>query len=89
MLREGEHDEFWRVMKMFADSRFNFSIKDFPPTIQTQFANLDPKREKNYASLVSDIHSLDGDVFDVQSIGKLDFEETGYELLKLVSRLST
>ncbi len=86
MLREGERDEFWRIVKMFADSRFNFSIKDFPPTIQTEFARLGPNRQKDYASLVADIHNLAGDVFEVRGIGGITFEGKNHELLKLVSR---
>ncbi len=88
MLREGERDEFWRVVKMFADNRFNFSIKDFPPAVQTEFARLGPNRQKNYASLVADIRNLAGDVFEVHGIGTLSFGGKGHELLKLVSRLS-
>jgi murein peptide amidase A len=86
MFRHGEHDEFWRVVKMFADSRFNFSIKDFPQTVQTEFANLGPTRKKNYVSLVGDAHSLSGEVFSVQSTGGMNFEGKDHELFKLVSR---
>src|SRR5579862_2575231 len=89
MLREAERGEFWRVVKMFADGRFNFSIKDFPLGVQTEFAGLGPKRQKEYASLVADINSLAGDVFNVQSIGRINFERKEYELLKLVSRPSS
>ncbi len=89
MLREGERDEFWRVVKMFADSRFNFSIEDFPQTVQTEFASLGPNRRKDYASLVADIHSLAGDVFQVHGIGGINFEGKNHELLKLVSRSSS
>ncbi|MGD0058711.1 MAG: M14 family metallocarboxypeptidase [Verrucomicrobiia bacterium] len=88
MLRDGERDEFWRVVKMFANGCFNFSIKDFPPAIQTEFANLGPKRQKDYASLVADIHNLAGDVFQVRGIGEITFEGKNHELFKLVSRPS-
>src|ERR1039457_6851265 len=88
MLRDGDRDEFWRVMKMFADSRFNFSIKDFAPAIQTKFASLGPNRRKDYTSLAADIHNLASDVFEVHGIGGINFEGKNHELLKLVSRPS-
>ena len=88
MLRDGQRDEFWRVVKMFADSCFNLSVKDFPPAIQTEFASLGPNRQKDYASLVAGIHNLAGDVFQVHGIGGINFERENYELLKLVSRAS-
>jgi hypothetical protein len=58
MLHEGERDEFWRVMKMFADSRFNFSAKDFPPAIQAEFASLGPNRQKDYVVLLEQFHQV-------------------------------
>lgn len=88
MLQKGERDEFWRVVKMFADKRFNFAIEDFPPAMQAEFAGLGPSRLKDYASLVADIHSLAGDVFEVHRIGGINFKGKNHELLKLVSRPS-
>jgi len=88
MLRGGERDEFWRVLRMFADSRFNFSIKDFPSVVQTEFTSLGSNRQKDYASLVADIHNLASGVFEVRGIGEISFEGNAYEILKLVSRLS-
>src|SRR6266446_3792213 len=46
MIREGEHDEAWRVLKMFADGRFNFRLQDFPPSVQGNFNELGSTREK-------------------------------------------
>jgi protein MpaA len=88
MLADGERDEFWRIVKMFADNRFNFSIKDFPPVVQHEFASLGPNRQKDYAALVANIHNFAGDVFKIHGIGDISFEGSNYELLKLVSRLS-
>jgi hypothetical protein len=58
MFRHGDHDEFWRVVKMFADSRFNFSLKDFPQTTQTEFAKLGANRRKDYASLLDQFREI-------------------------------
>ena len=88
MIGEGERDEVWRIVKMFADGRFNFAVHDFPAKIQTEFAKLGPNRQKSYASLVADIRALQGDVFDVQGIGKLKFDGKDYEFLKIVNRPS-
>jgi hypothetical protein len=88
MLAEGERDEFWRVVKMFADGRFNFSVEDFPPAIGSEFAGLGADRQKDYATLVADIHNLAGEVFQVHGIGGMNFEGKNHELLKLVSRPS-
>jgi murein peptide amidase A len=88
MLRDGERDEFWRIVKMFADKRFNFMMGDFPTAIQTEFANLGIDRQKDYASLVANIHNLAGDVLEVHGIGGINFEGKNHELLKLVSRPS-
>lgn len=88
MIGEGERDEVWRVMKMFADGRFNFAVQDFPGKIQTAFASLGPARQKSYASLAADIRTLQSAVFDVQGIGGLKFAGKDYEFLKVVSRPS-
>src|SRR5882724_9457546 len=74
MVGEGEHDETWRVLKMFADGRFNRSLQDFPPALQSEFRSLGPARQKDYATLTNAIHVLRNDVFDVQGIGKLNCE---------------
>ncbi len=86
MIGEGERDETWRVLKMFADGRFNAALHDFPPSLQTEFRNLGPTRRKDYNSLATTIRSLGKDVFDVQEIGQLNFEEKEYDFLKVVSR---
>ncbi len=88
MIGEGERDEVWRVLKMFADGRFNFAVHDFPINIQTAFVDLGSNRHKEYASLVTDIRALQGAVFDVQGIGNLKFAGKDYEFLKVVNRPS-
>lgn len=88
MIGEGERDEVWRVLKMFADGRFNFAVQDFPAKIQTEFGNLGLNRQKEYGSLAADIRALQSDVFDVQEIGSMKFEGKDYEFLKIVSRPS-
>ena len=85
MLGEGERDEMWRVLKMFEDGRFQHTLPDFPPALQTEFRNMGSSRKKAYGSLVEAVHALGKDVFDVQGIGKLSFEGRDYELLKIVS----
>jgi hypothetical protein len=86
MLGGGDQDEFWRIVKMFADGRFNFGLDDFPRTVQTEFARLGPRRVKSYSLLGGEIRALAGDVFHVQPIGALTFEGQEHELLKLVTR---
>jgi protein MpaA len=86
MMGEGERDEPWRVLKMFADGRFNCALQDFPPALQSEFRSMGPTRRKDYSSLVAAIRVLGKDVFDVQGIGRLNFEGREYELLKIVSR---
>jgi hypothetical protein len=88
MLAEGEHDEVWRVLTMFADSRFNFSVKDFPSAVQREFRTLGRTREKDYALLAADMRALAGDVFTVQEVGLLECERKQYQLTKLVTRPS-
>lgn len=86
MIGEGERDEVWRVLKMFADGHFQHTLQDFPPTIQSEFRNLGPSRRKDYNILAAAIRALEKDVFDVRGIGRLNFERREYELLKIVSR---
>src|SRR6266436_7711805 len=58
MVGEGERDETWRVLKMFADGRFNCSLQDFPRALQSEFRSLGPSRQKDYGSLVTAIRAL-------------------------------
>lgn len=88
MLGEGERDETWRVLKMFADGRFQHTLQDFPTALQSEFHSLGQSRKKDYGSLAAAIHTLGKDVFDVQQIGQLNFEEKKYDLLKIVSHPS-
>ena len=86
MMGEGERDETWRVLKMFADGRFQHTLQDFPPTLQSEFRSMGPSRQKDYGSLVAATRVLGKDVFDVRGIGRLNFESREYELLKIASR---
>ena len=86
MVGEGEIDETWRVLKMFADGRLNRALQDFPPALQSEFRNMGSSRQKDYGSLATAIRVLGKDVFDVQGIGWLNFESREYELLKIASR---
>jgi hypothetical protein len=88
MIGEGERDETWRVLKMFADGRFQHTLQEFPTTLQSEFRSLGPLRQKDYHSLAAAIRTLGNDTFDVQQIGRLDFESRQYELLKVVSHPS-
>jgi hypothetical protein len=80
MFAAGEIDEGWRVLKMFADGRFNFSLGDFPVSVAQRFASLGERR-KHYAPLLERINGL-GDAFDVRKLGAVE----GHDLVKLVSR---
>src|ERR1035437_4861556 len=73
MMGEGERDETWRVLKMFADGRFNSALQDFPPTLQSEFRSMGSTRQKDYGSLAAAIRALGNAVFDVQGIGRLNF----------------
>jgi hypothetical protein len=88
MIGEEERDEAWRVLKMFADGRFNFRLQDFPPAVRGNFSQLGPTREKDYHSLAASMRVLHGDVFDIRGIGNLIFGGKEYEFLKIVSRPS-
>ncbi|HUK82949.1 MAG TPA: succinylglutamate desuccinylase/aspartoacylase family protein [Verrucomicrobiae bacterium] len=82
MLADGDRDEAWRVMKMFADARFNIRLADFPTALQQQFASLGSERRKSYAALLADVHTLAGAHFNVVRLG----EVAGHELVKLESK---
>ena len=51
MIGEGERDETWRVLKMFADGRFNHTLEDFPSALQNEFRSMGSWREKITAFL--------------------------------------
>jgi protein MpaA len=86
MIRDGDLDEIWRVLKMFADGRFNFRLDDFPAVVRRQFRELGPARSRSYEALLEQVHSLRGEVLDVRAIGGLTHQERIYELVKIVSR---
>ena len=58
MLGEGERDETWRVLKMFADGRFERTLQDFPPALHSEFRSLGPSRRKDYDSLAAAIRDV-------------------------------
>jgi hypothetical protein len=68
MLGEGERDETWRVLKMFADGRFQHTLQDFPTVLQSEFRTLGPLRQKDYGLLTAAVRALGKDVFEVQEI---------------------
>ena len=90
MISDGDLDEAWRVLKMFADERFNFALKDFPPSVQQRFAELGSSRRKSYDALLREIRDLSGGpaqaVFETVGFGRFDFDGRGYELAKIVSK---
>lgn len=90
MLSEGELDESWRVLKMFADGRFNFTLRDFPQAVQRRAAELGASRTKSYASLLRDMRALvneaTGGVFEMVEFSQFDFGGLHYEFVKIVSR---
>lgn len=69
MLADGDLDELWRVLKMFADGRFNVRLDDFPARVRERFAALGNARRKSYAALLDEIARLDPQCFEVVEIG--------------------
>lgn len=88
MRRDGDLDEVWRVLKMFAAGRFNYHVEDFPAPLQGNFIDLGPTRRKEYGHLLEKIDSVRGDVFAASTIGTLKVDAKAYELVELVSRQS-
>lgn len=85
MIGDGDLDEVWRVLKMFADGRFNFRLSDFAVGFRQTFAELGDRR-RDYAALLESIRGLRGEVFDVQTLGGIRCGETEYEIVKLATR---
>ncbi len=86
MLGEGERDETWRVLKMFADGRFDRTLQDFPPALQSEFQSMGLSRQKDYGLLANTVRELEKNAFGVEGIGCLNLEGREYELLKIASR---
>lgn len=86
MLAENEHDEAWRVLKMFADGRFNFGVADFPKHIQESFARLGATRTKSHAALMEHVRALSSSAFDVQTFGEMEHEGKSFPFVKIVSK---
>lgn len=78
MLADADHDEAWRVMKMFDGDRFNYRLKDFPAECRQHCVG---ERTKSYRELLRQVDALAG-AFEVVKIGTVH----GHELVKLVSR---
>jgi hypothetical protein len=72
MIREGERDEVWRVLRMFDDGRFNFGLSDLPHAIQAEFGRFGPSRRKNYATLVESCKTV-----EQQASGALALQTVG------------
>jgi len=60
MIGERERDEVWRVLKMFADGRFNFGQCDFPPAVHDEFEKLGTTRRKDYVTLLNQLEGICG-----------------------------
>lgn len=86
MLAENEYDEAWRVIRMFANGRFNLGPTDFPKDIQASIAALGSERRKSYAALQEQVRSLPATVFDVQRFGAMEFEGRQFEFLRIVTK---
>ena len=100
MLDDGDLDEAWRVMKMFADGRFNFRVDQFPSPLPRRFAELGRDRRKDYGGLLDQIRSLCGaggppatsgtegtasGPLALQTIGEVRHAGRTYPLVKLVT----
>ena len=100
MLDDGDLDEAWRVMKMFADGRFNFRVDQFPSLLPRCFAELGRDRRKDYGGLLDQIRSLCGaggppatsgtegtasGPLALQTIGEVRHAGRTYPLVKLVT----
>jgi len=55
MLVDGDLDEAWRVIKMFADRHFNVGLAALPAGLQNRFAQLGRERRRRYAAVLSEI----------------------------------
>jgi hypothetical protein len=86
MLADGDLDEAWRVMKMFADGRFNYRPTDFPQSILEAVTDKQPRRR--YATLLGEIGTIAGSTFDIVEIGSLTHDARTYPLVKLVTKPS-
>jgi protein MpaA len=80
MLADGDLDELWRILKMFAAGRFNYRLADFPQSIRTPVANGEPRR--SYAVLLTAIHELPHAAFEVAPIGAVG----PHELVRIDTR---
>ena len=90
MMTDGDNDEVWRVLKMFADGRFSYRLRDFPGALQRKFAELGPTHRKSYTTLLDQIRSIANgraaSVFDVVPFGAMDSGGARYELMKIASK---
>ena len=86
MLVDGDLDEAWRVIKMFADRHFNMGLSDLPAGLQNTFAQLGCERHRRYAALLSEIGTSAGSTFDIIEIGALTHDGRAYPLVKLATK---
>ena len=89
MIGEGERDEVWRVLKMFADGRFNFGLTDFSQLAQAEFHNLGPLRRRDYAVLLESCKSVEqqaGGPLALRTIGEIHHAGRVFPLVKLVTK---
>jgi murein peptide amidase A len=77
MIAEGELDEAGRIVRMFEGNRFNHRATDFPKLTWESVS--DRRSERAYPSLLRQIESLRGAVFDITTIGSV----ADHELVKI------
>jgi hypothetical protein len=80
MIQTGELDEVGRILRMFAEGRFNYRATDFRQQVRDAVARRQSGR--GYAGLLADIRVLVGPVFELTNLGNA----YGHELVKLSSR---
>src|SRR5438128_1591103 len=86
MLADDDLDEAWRVIKMFADGRFNVRLAELPERLQKAFADLGSERRRRYAELLGQIGLVAGSTFDITEIGSLKFGARTFPLVRLVTK---
>jgi protein MpaA len=85
MLADGDDDEAWRVLKMFADGRFSQRLTDLPVALQQRFAALGPRRATSYPRLLERVRELQPD-FEATVIGSAPADGGDLDLVKLTNR---
>src|ERR1041384_3735316 len=84
MLADGDLDEAARVVKMFADGRFNYRLSDFPRGMWEAVSDSRPHRR--YAALLAEVGTAAGSTFGIAEIGSVEHDAQTYPLVKLVTK---